>query len=196
MLSDGPFLWYLNRSTGMVLLVLLTLSILLGIWSTRGTAGTRLPRFAVQALHRNLALLASALLGLHVVTAVADEYVDIRWWHAFVPWELHYQPVWLALGVVALDLVLAVVVVSTLRNRLSHRSWWLVHLLTYAAWVMAVAHGLGIGTDTGEGWARATYAGAVGLVLASVVVRLAGARRTSTAPSPGRSNVSLAGVSR
>ena len=85
MIPEGPLLWYVNRSTGMVLLVLLTLTVLLGALSTRGDAGSRVPRFAVQSLHRNLGLLATVMLVLHVTTAVLDEFVDIRWWQAVVP---------------------------------------------------------------------------------------------------------------
>ena len=42
----------------------------------------------------------------HVVTAVVDTYVDIRWWQAFVPWVgASYMPLWLGLGTVALDVI-------------------------------------------------------------------------------------------
>jgi sulfoxide reductase heme-binding subunit YedZ len=154
---EGPFLWHLNRGSGLVLLVLLTVSALLGIWATRGDAGARVPRFAVQALHRNLALLGVVLSVVHVASAVLDEFVDIRWWQAFLPWRLAYQPLWLASGVVALDLLVAMVVTSLVRGRLPRRSWQLVHLGGYLALVLSFAHGLGIGTDTGEGWARWAY---------------------------------------
>jgi len=173
-MTEDPLLWYVNRSTGLVLLVLLTATVLLGVWSTRGEAGTRIPRFAVQAVHRNVGLLSMTMLGLHIASAVLDEFVDIRWWQAFVPWALRYQPWWLALGIVALDLLLAVCLTSLLRSRLSHRSWWWLHLTTYPAWVAAAVHGWGIGTDSGQVWARWTYAGCFLVVTASVLLRLAG----------------------
>ncbi len=178
---DGPFLWYLNRGTGLVLLVLLSGSALLGIWSTRGDARARLPRFAVQALHRNAALLGVVLTGVHVASAVADEYVDIRWWQAFVPWQLAYQPLWLALGILALDLVAAVVVTSLVRDRLPRRVWLVVHLGAYVALVLCFAHGLGIGTDTGAGWARWAYAGCGLALVAAGLARVVDARRRAGA---------------
>ena len=82
----GPLLWYLNRSTGLVLLALLTVTTVLGVLAT-GRGGRLLPRFVGQALHRNLALWSVVLLVLHVTTAVVDTYVDIRWWQAVVPWD-------------------------------------------------------------------------------------------------------------
>jgi sulfoxide reductase heme-binding subunit YedZ len=180
---DGPFLWHLNRGTGLVLVVVLTASALLGMWATRGDAGARVPRFAVQALHRNLALLGVALTVLHVASAVADEYVDIRWWQAFLPWRLAYEPFWLALGVLALDLVVATVLTSLVRGRLPRRAWLVVHLGGYAALVLSLAHGVGIGTDTGEGWARWTYVGCGLALLAAAGARATDARgRSRRAP--------------
>src|SRR6478752_4207545 len=110
-MTDGPFLWYLNRSTGLVLLVLLTASTVLGVLAMNGRAGRGLPRFVTQALHRNLVLLV-----VHVASAVADTFVDIRWWQAFVPVGATYLPLWLGLGTVSLDLMALVVLTSLLRS--------------------------------------------------------------------------------
>lgn len=177
---DGPFLWFLNRGTGLVLLVLLTMSAVAGILATRGRAGGRVPRFVTQTVHRDLALVTSVLLVVHVASAVADTYVDIRWWQAFVPAGASYRPLWLGLGALTLDVFVLVVLTSLLRHRLPHRAWRALHLTTYAVWCLAVAHGLGIGTDGGLAtWVYVGSAIAVALALAvrvtgQVVARLAG----------------------
>lgn len=161
---DGPLLWFLNRGTGMVLLALLTVVTTMGLWSLRARAGGRVPGFVAQALHRNLALVAVALLVTHVATAVADEYVDIRWWQAFWPVGATYEPLWMALGAIALDLMAVIVVTSLLRTHMSHRGWRLLHLIAYPLWVISLAHGIGIGTDLGGAW----WAAAVGCAAAVV----------------------------
>jgi sulfoxide reductase heme-binding subunit YedZ len=180
MSSDDPILWYLNRSTGLVVLAMLTASVVLGILAT-GRGGRLLPRFVGQAFHRSVALWSSVLLVLHVVTAVVDSYVDIRWWQTFVPWwGASYLPLWLGFGTVAVDIVVLVVVTSWARARMRHRSWRLVHLLSYVAWGVAVAHGLGIGTDLrGSGWERTTVWCCVGAV--AVLSAWRGLREISTA---------------
>ena len=184
-MTDGPLLWYLNRSTGFVVLGLFTLTTALGVLATGGQAGRGLPRFVTQSLHRNLALLSVTMLVGHVTTAVVDTYVDIRWWQAVVPYVgSTYRPLWLALGSVALDLTLVVVLTSLVRGRMRHRPWRLVHLLAYAGWALSVGHALGIGTDTGgtAAWPRAVVAACVAVVLAAVVVRLG---RLALQLSPG-----------
>ncbi len=49
------------------------------------------------------------MLVAHVVSAVVDSYVDIRWWQAFVPFGSTYEPLWLALGAISLDLLALVI---------------------------------------------------------------------------------------
>lgn len=181
-MPEGPLLWYVNRSTGLVLVLLLTATVALGVWSTRGDAGARLPRFAVQSLHRNVGLLSVVMLAAHVATAVLDEYVDIRWWQAAVPWRLSYEPLWLALGVVAVDLVLAVTVTSLLRDRFGRRTWRGIHLSSYGIWALSVGHGLGIGTDSGEPWARWIYVGSAAVVVVALGIRVLGNRRPAPTP--------------
>jgi methionine sulfoxide reductase heme-binding subunit len=175
-LLHGPTLWYLNRSTGLVVLALLTITTVLGVLST-GRGGRLLPRFVGQALHRNLALWSVVLLVLHVTTAVVDTYVDIRWWQALVPWAgATYLPLWLGLGTLSLHLLVLVAVTSLARARMRHRTWRGVHLLAYGAWGVAVAHGLGIGTDLRHaGWERSAVYASVALVGGVALVRLLGA---------------------
>lgn len=194
-MTEGPLLWLVNRSTGISLLVVLSLSVALGVLAlggrVAGDGGGRVPRFVTRALHRNLALGAVVLLVAHAVTAVADEYVDVRWWHAFVPWGAAYEPLWLGLGTLSLDLLLAVVVTTALRGRLGHRAWRSVHLTTWLAWLAGVVHGVLIGTDlrsAGERtwWAVVPTAVSVGIVLVAVGLRFRpeprGPEPRSTAP--------------
>ena len=171
---DGPFLWFLNRGTGFVLLVLLTLTVVAGVLASRGRAGGLVPRFLTQTVHRDLGLVSVVLLAVHVVSAVVDTYVDIRWWQALVPVGATYQPLWLGLGTFTLDLLVLVVVTSLLRHRLPHGLWRALHLTTYGAWGFAVAHGVGIGTDTGSTLATWVYVGSAGAVALALVVRLTG----------------------
>jgi DMSO/TMAO reductase YedYZ heme-binding membrane subunit len=166
-------LWFLNRSTGFVLLGVLTATVLLGVLAARGRAGSLLPAFVSRSLHRNLSLFGAALLVAHIVTAVLDEFVDIRWWHAFVPYGADYEPLWLGVGTLATDLVVAVLVTTAVRARLGLAAWHRIHQLAYLAWALGLVHGLMIGTDRGETWALIGYSAAAGVVAVAVLVRLA-----------------------
>ncbi len=149
--SSTP-LWYITRATGVVALVLLTLGMALGLLIAVRFEGPRWPRFITIGLHRNMSLLALAFTAAHVLTTITDNFVPIDLQDAFIPFISPYRPLWLGLGAIALDLLIALTVTSLLRARLGHRSWRLVHWTAYLCWPLAVLHGLGTGSDTRTRW--------------------------------------------
>jgi predicted ferric reductase len=161
---QGPGLWYVTRATGLVSLVLLTLSVVLGLLVAGRLTSERWPRFLTLGLHRNVSLLVLVFLTLHIGATVLDSYTSISLAAAFVPFASDYKPIWLSLGAVALDLLIALVVTSLVRGRLGYRTWRRLHWLAYACWPVAVAHGLGIGTDRSATWVIALTLACVGCV--------------------------------
>lgn len=169
--------WYLARGTGIVALLLLTASVILGVMgSLRFSAPPRWPRFTIDALHRDVSLLVLVLLVVHILTSVLDGFAPIRLIDAMIPFVSAYRPLWLGLGALSFDLLLAVVVTSVARRRLGYRSWRAVHWLAYASWPVAVLHGLGTGSDTKAWWTLALTAACVAAVMSATLVRIAQAR--------------------
>ncbi len=188
--TGTPALWYLTRGTGAVTLVLLTASLLLGILEVeRWSAGRRAPRFAVAALHRSVSLLVLAFLAVHIGTAVLDTFAPIRVLDAVVPFTGSYRPLWLGLGALALDGLLAVALTSLVRRRLGLRAWRAVHWAAYACWPVALLHGLGTGSD-----ARTTWLQALSALCALAVAGAIGARllRGDPARANGRAAAAAA----
>ena len=97
------------------------------------------PRFAVASLHRTVSLLAVAMLVLHIATTVIDPFPKIALANAVVPFAAGYRPLWLGLGTIAGDVLLAVALTSLVRRRLGYRTWRAVHWAAYACWPVAVA---------------------------------------------------------
>jgi sulfoxide reductase heme-binding subunit YedZ len=133
-------LWYASRATGVVALLLLTGVMVLGMLVNRQGRLPGLPRFAVTGLHRNLSLLAVVFVAIHVLTSVADGYVNIPIFSAVLPFVSPYERLWLGVGTVSFDLAIAVIVTSLLRRHLSRRAWRVVHLLSYLCWPLAWVH--------------------------------------------------------
>jgi methionine sulfoxide reductase heme-binding subunit len=171
--AAGPSVyWYLTRSTGAVALVLLTGSIALGVLDVRRFSTPRWPRFVVDSLHRNVSLLAMVFLVLHILTSVLDSFAPISLVDAFVPFAGSYRPLWLGLGAISFDLLLAVTITSLLRKRMGYSSWKAIHWLTYASWPIALLHGLGTGSDVTSTWLLALSIACTAIVLAAVLVRV------------------------
>ncbi len=170
-MTTGSPLWYLARGTGVVSLALLTATVLLGLTSVTRWRSARWPRFVTVSLHRNLSLLSVVFLVVHIGSSVLDTYTKISLTDAFIPFVGSYRPFWLGLGALAFDLILALIVTSLIRVRLGLRTWRSVHWLAYAAWPVAVLHGLGTGTDASQRWMQLFTLTCIGLV------GLAGLRR-------------------
>jgi sulfoxide reductase heme-binding subunit YedZ len=169
----GPkTLWYATRGTGVVSLLLLTAIMCLGIAGARRLRTERWPRFLVVGLHRNFALLAVAFVTLHVITTVADGFAPIGLKDGLIPFASSYRPLWLGLGTVAFDLLLALVITSLLRARLGYRSWRALHWCAYASWPIALVHAFGTGSDGRIGWMQVFGAASAVVVVAAVLVRL------------------------
>jgi sulfoxide reductase heme-binding subunit YedZ len=179
--------WYFGRATGLIALVLLTATIVLGVLGPLRIFSRRWPRFAIRTLHRDLALLSMLVIAIHIVTTVLDGYVHIPLSAAVLPFGSSYRPVWMALGAVAFDLLLAIVLTSLLRRQFGDRVWRLTHWFTYVSWPIAVAHGLGSGTDSTSAWALALTLGCCGVVALAASARFQSARLPSPARHPAGS---------
>jgi predicted ferric reductase len=182
--------WYFGRATGLIALVLLTATIVLGVLGPLRVSSTVWPRFAIRAVHRDVALLSLVVIAIHVVTVVLDGFVPIPLSAAVLPVGSSYRPFWTALGAVSFDVLLAIVATSLLRRRLGDRIWRLVHWLTYVSWPIAVAHGLGAGSDSTAGWALAITFGCCAVVALAALARLQDAQRRSGSP-PSRTPARL-----
>lgn len=176
----APVLWYVDRGAGLAALLLLTIAVVLGVVSVVRARSERWPRFAVADLHRNLALLALTFGAVHVVTSVVDSFVPISLTDALIPFASAYKPVWIALGAIGADLMLAVLITSALRRRMGYRSWRSIHMLSYGCWGASVVHSIGIGSDARSAiWGVIAIAACIGAVGGALVERTATRTPTS-----------------
>ncbi|GAA4941542.1 ferric reductase like protein [Actinomycetospora succinea] len=178
-------LWNVSRALGLVALLLLGVVLALGALhntSLTRVLGQALPRFVLVALHRNLALITVVFVLLHVVTVLVTPYLPLRWYHLVVPFTASFNPWPVALGAVSLDLLLAVVISSSLRKYLSKRAWLVVHWTSYVCFPVAVAHAVANASFRGgTWWTLLVPLVATGLVVAALLYRRA-ARRHPALP--------------
>ena len=116
--SSSPVaLWFLTRGTGVVTLLLFTVTVILGIANRERLQTKRIPRFVVDGVHRNASLLAVVFLCVHIGTTLADSYVPITIANVLIPFSSSYKPFWVGLGAIAFDLLMAVALTSALAGR-------------------------------------------------------------------------------
>ena len=165
-------LWYATRASGIMVLVLLTLTMILGLVTAGRAKGRNWPGFVQQELHRRLSIMAVIFLAIHVLTSILDTYVHIGWLAVVIPFASPYARFWVGIGTIALDLMAAVFVSSLLRSHLAPGTWRGIHWLAYACWPIALVHTFGLGTDAGQSWVLALGGACVISVAAALVWRL------------------------
>lgn len=145
-------LWYADRASGDVTMLMLTLALILGMGTTVRWKSTFWPKYISSGLHQNVSLLIFCFLTVHVLTAVLDPFAKLGLTDALIPFSSWYRPLWLGFGVVAAEITAALAITSLLRKHIGYRLWRFLHWFSYAAWPLGVLHALGTGTDVRTVW--------------------------------------------
>ena len=169
MTHRDPTFWLLARASGLTAYVLLTSSVLAGLVLKSRPFGRRLRNASVADVHRFLALLGLAMLGLHGAALVLDSTVHISRAALAVPFASAYRPAAVAAGVVAAELMALITLSFSVRRWIGAPNWRRLHRLTYLVFALGTVHGLTSGTDR---WALPLYLGAVGAVAFATVWRV------------------------
>jgi predicted ferric reductase len=174
LISESSY-WYLTRASGFISLGLFSAAAALGLLTAGRVWSPRWPRFVTESLHRSVSLVAVCMVFLHVLTILFDSYVNITPIDAVVPFVSAYLPLWVGLGATAFDVIIALILTSLLRTRMSRFWWRATHWLAYVGWPVALAHTIGIGTD--RLWVLGVVGASLLIVLLAGAYRVAGWRR-------------------
>lgn len=146
--------WLVSRASGIVALVLISLSVLMGL-----AMAARLVRPAhkrsVVRLHEYVAVFSLVAIAVHGLALLGDTWLKPGLAGITVPFALGYRPLWTGLGIVGGYLALLLGPSFYLRRHIGARTWRKLHRATTVAWVLSAAHALGAGSDSGTLWLRA-----------------------------------------
>jgi predicted ferric reductase len=193
--------WNIARAGGFTAYILLTLAVVVGLaLSTQLQSPSRWPRLINSELHNFLTLLSTIFMVVHVLAVWIDPFTRFGWNEIFIPFASHYRPVWMALGIVALYLGIAIGISTWLRPRIGYTWWRRLHVLTFGVYVLATLHGLGTGSDTQTWWGLGIYLVSivlVGLLLCQRLLARANKRKHAPAhPGVPRRALPLSSTSR
>ncbi len=177
--------WNVARSGGFTAYILLTLAVAVGLMlSAQVQSPSRWPRLLNSELHNFLALLSAIFLVVHILAVWVDPFTHFGWSEILIPFVSYYRSSWMALGIVALYLGLAVGISTWLRPRIGYTWWRRLHVLTFGVYALATLHGLGTGSDTQTWWGLGIYLVSivlVGLLLCQRLLATANKRKRTPA---------------
>lgn len=178
--------WLASRASGVVALVLITGSVILGLAMSSKLArrAPGLPRI-VNAIHEQAAVVSMVAIAIHGITLLGDSFLKPGVAGISVPFAIDYRPLWTGLGIIGGYLAAALGLSFYARRRIGARRWRKAHRFSIVVYVLAVAHTLGAGSDAGSVWMQAWLYLTTPVVAGLFVVRVVTAWRSGrTAREP------------
>jgi hypothetical protein len=165
--------WDVARAGGFTAYILLMLSVAIGLALTMHLQSPSFwPRILNNELHNFVTLLALIFTGIHVLAVTVDPFTRFGLNEVFVPLVSHYRPIWMALGIIALYLGLAIGLSTWLRPLIGYTWWRRLHVLTLVVFALVTIHGIATGSDTQTWWGFGIYAASIALVAGLLIRRL------------------------
>lgn len=183
---NPQFWWFLTRASGIVAWLMLTASVIWGIvLSTKAFPESRRPAWLLD-LHRWLGGLTVSFVVIHLAALVTDSYVHFDLVDLLVPFASSWKPLAVALGVVAMWLLVAVEATSLAMRRLPRRVWRWIHFSSYAVFLLASLHAAFAGSDRSAWLYQVTAAASIVAVAWATVYRLTHRRPPPRTPRTER----------
>jgi predicted ferric reductase len=165
--------WYLARSSALVAYGLLWLAMLLGLLMSGRLAQLWPGGPTAFDLHQYTSLLGLAFALFHALVLLGDRYILATLPQILTPFAyVGFAPLWVGLGQLALYGMALVGLSFYVRDRMGRRLWRLVHVLSFAVFTLALAHGVMSGSDTEVAHIRVFYWASGGSVLFLSVYRV------------------------
>ena len=184
---------------GVLALVGLTGSVLMGLVATDRIVMTPGHRVMAQAVHRAFAFGTLAFLIIHITTEILAQRSHVI--DAVIPFLSPYRTFYIGLGTIASDLIVLLVVTSILRKRFTGHGqawrWRAIHYSSYVAFVFGVLHGL-LGGRAAKPYVDWSYGFAIAVTALGLAVRflaLSLRPKESLGSSPGADRARSSGSS-
>ena len=173
--------WLASRASGLVALVFITFSAAMAL----AVASRIVRKPALRTVHQQTALIAVVAIAVHGITLLGDPWLNVGPAQIAVPFTLPYRPLWTGLGVIAGYLAAIFGLSFYVRRQIGTRLWRRAHRLMFVAYVLAVAHTLGAGTDAATPWLRWCLILTVPVVAGLFLYRIALSLRPRRPPPAG-----------
>jgi predicted ferric reductase len=181
--ANTPAFWFVSRAAGVVGYVLLWASTVWGILMSPKANKEHVSGPLAFTLHNVTAWLALGFSAMHAWALLGDRVVPFSLRGILLPFTASYQPLLTGLGTLSLYVGLLVSLSSYLTKHIGHRTWRLIHALSYLMFVGATFHSVLLGTDSSTLVMQVVYFLAGGSVLFLTLFRILIVAMGSAAPN-------------
>lgn len=144
--------WFASRAFGIVAMVLLGISVAVGLAMSGRLMRRPGSTAKLRHFHESATLVTLGLIVTHGGLLLFDSYLRPGLVGITVPFALAYRPLYTGLGIVAGWLAAILGLSFYTRRRIGTRTWRRMHRFTIVAYVLALVHAIGAGTDIRSPW--------------------------------------------
>lgn len=152
---QGHGWWLASRASGLVALVLVTISVFLGL----AMAGKVMRRPGLSkklmAIHEQTALAGLVAIAVHGIALLGDPWLHPGVAGVAVPFAMSFKTAFTGLGVIGGYLAALLGLSYYVRRRIGAKLWRKAHRATIVVYLLGLVHAFGAGTDASAVWFRA-----------------------------------------
>jgi sulfoxide reductase heme-binding subunit YedZ len=139
-------------SIGFSSMALLWLALIAGLALARGWTMTRIKHSTLLAIHFSLAILGLTLGMVHGVAQIFGPAQTVKLIDTYVPFTNPVDPIGIGVGVIGIELMIALVLSVGIQKWLGFHRWRAVHATAYASYTLVTGHIFISGSEV-EGYA-------------------------------------------
>ncbi|PQP89791.1 ferric reductase-like transmembrane domain-containing protein [Paenibacillus sp. AR247] len=168
--------WVTTRAAGLTSYMLLFASVAAGL--LQGGAWAKGPvKAKLNMVHQWCGWFGLLFGMVHGLVLLFDRYVGYSLADLLIPFKASGDRLWMGLGILSLYLMMLLIISSDLMKKLGKKAWRLIHFLAMPTYLMALVHGIMLGTDSRQAPVLVLYAVTGVTVLILLVNRIAASRR-------------------
>ncbi|WP_050180552.1 ferric reductase-like transmembrane domain-containing protein [Domibacillus robiginosus] len=162
--------WEWTRASGLTSFFLIFLSVFVGLLHSAPIFPKRW-KGSLFFFHQFTGWIAFLIMIFHGVILLFDTYVNYQWYEVFVPFLSDEHRILTGIGTMALYGVFLILLSSDMMKKVGHSLWKKIHLFALPGYLLALFHGLLIGSDSTAGPITIMYASTLLLVLAALFLK-------------------------
>lgn len=163
--------WNVIKSAGFTSYIFLFIAVALGAFSYGKQLPIKLRQYMLPA-HQTAGRLGLLFGMLHGAVLLIDQYKPFAWYEIVVPFMAREHAVVNGMGTITLYALLLNLITSDGLKWFGKKLWRFIHVLAFPAFILALAHGLMIGSNTVDAWAQNIYVTTAIAFVATVIIRL------------------------
>jgi methionine sulfoxide reductase heme-binding subunit len=144
--------WILSRASGVVALILASVSVGMGLAMAMRAAKGPGAMARLKQAHEATALTALIFIAAHGLALLGDSYLRPGVAGIAIPFVMSHKPLWTGVGIIGGWLAALLGLSFYVRRWIGPKLWRKMHRWTLAVYVLAVIHTLGAGTDARSLW--------------------------------------------